>query len=86
LHISKKFRFLRIKEGYDADFVVVDVKNQKKISAEILHSKARHSPFEGFNALFPQHVYVRGQPVIEEGFLIAKPGNGEHVIKIGSES
>jgi len=75
-----------IKEGYDADFVVVDVKNQKKISAEILHSKARHSPFEGFNALFPQHVYVRGQPVIEEGFLIAKPGNGEHVIKIGSES
>jgi len=73
-----------IKEGYDADFVVVDVKNQKKISAEILHSKAGYSPFEGFNALFPQHVYVRGHQVIEDDLLIAKPGNGEHVIKKGS--
>ncbi|OYT29048.1 hypothetical protein B6U98_03290 [Thermoplasmatales archaeon ex4572_165] len=75
-----------IKEGYDADFVVVDVKKQMKISPEILHSKATHSPFEGFNALFPQHVYVRGHPVVEENVLIAKPGNGEHVINNESES
>jgi len=82
LNLSKGF----IKEGYDADFVVVDVKKQQKISSEFLHSNARYSPFEGFNALFPQHVYVRGQPVVEEGVLIAKPGNGEHVINNESGS
>jgi dihydroorotase len=69
-----------IKEGYDADFIVVDFKKAQRISSEFLHSKQTMTPFEGFHGIFPNHVYLKGKQIIQEKNLISKPGNGNHVI------
>ncbi len=36
-----------IKEGMDADFVVVDMKKKDILNPENFHSKAHYSPFKG---------------------------------------
>jgi len=70
-----------IKEGYDADFIAVDMKQPKIISSDALHSKASFSPFEGFSAIFPNDLFIRGHHVIEDSELIGKPGLGAHIIE-----
>lgn len=55
----------RIATGFDADIIAIDKRKMKKIPIEQLHSKAGWSPFEGFQAVFPSHVYIRGTSVIE---------------------
>lgn len=62
LHVSKGF----ISEGYDADIIVIKKKDIVGIQNEHLHSKSDCSPFEGFSALFPFMVFIRGNKVIED--------------------
>lgn len=59
--------------GFDADFVIVDLKEQNKIRAEDIHSKSGWTPFEDFDGIFPKAVYLRGQPVILEDNLVSPP-------------
>jgi dihydroorotase len=61
MNISKGY----ISVGYDADIIVIDRKNIVKIKNENLHSKSDCSPYEGFSALFPSIVFIRGKTVIE---------------------
>ena len=75
LSISKGF----ISKGYDADIVVVDRKNIEQINNETLHSKSECSPFEGFSALFPSLVFIRGNKVIEEKEQLVSNGYGSMV-------
>jgi dihydroorotase len=56
-----------IKTGYDADLIVVDMKDVGKIKADKLHSKSGWTPFEGHEAIFPEAVFLRGQLVVEDG-------------------
>ncbi|MBS3778001.1 MAG: dihydroorotase [Candidatus Thermoplasmatota archaeon] len=62
LNLSKGF----IAPGYDADIIAVNRKNIQKIRSDQLHSKANWSPFEGFPAVFPSTVFIRGTKVIDE--------------------
>lgn len=62
-----------ISEGYDADFISVDLRNSKKITGEGMHSKCEWTPFENFEGIFPDLIYIRGNLVIQEGEIVSKP-------------
>ena len=70
-----------LKVGYDGDVAVFDIRNVTKISADRLHSKAEWTPFEGWPAIFPLSVFIRGEQVVEDGECVGKPGFGRHVTK-----
>ena len=69
----------RIEVGRDADFVVVDLKEDCKINSEDLHSKCGWSPFEGWPALFPTHIFIRGEKVIDDYEIQVSQGFGKFV-------
>ena len=62
-----------IAEGYDADFISIDIKNPVEIRGEDLHSKCGWTPFEGFEGIFPDLVYLRGEMMIQEGGVVGSP-------------
>ncbi|MDD4307510.1 MAG: amidohydrolase family protein [Thermoplasmata archaeon] len=60
----------RIQQGYDADMAFYDLQNVVKIEARMLHSKCGWTPFEGYDAIFPAGVMLRGSMIIRGGQLI----------------
>ncbi len=71
----------RIEKGMDADFVVVDMKKECTINPENFKTKAKYSPFEGFNVKgMPVMTMIRGHVVMENGEIFEN--KGEHVYKI----
>jgi dihydroorotase len=56
----------RLVPGYDADLCFFNMKQMEKIKGENLHSKCCWSAFEGFEAVFPETVMLRGQWVVKE--------------------
>ena len=71
----------RVEAGRDADLVLVDPDSPREIRSEDLHSKAGWTPFEGWNAVFPEWTMVRGTMVYERGESDERFGepNGENV-------
>ena len=70
----------KIEIGYDADLVVVDLKEDEcKIKSDMLHSKCGWSPFEDWPAIFPSHVFVRGEKLIEDHEIQVNQGFGRFV-------
>ncbi len=69
----------RIEVGRDADFIIVDLKNECRIKSENLHSKCGWSPFEDWPAIFPDVVFIRGEKVIEDNEIQVKQGFGKFV-------
>lgn len=70
-----------IKEGMDADFVVLDMKKEGIIDPENFRSKAKYSPFKGFKFRgAPVMTIVRGNMVMENGVIF--DNNGRHVYSI----
>ena len=64
-----------IRDGMDADLVVVDLKKEKVIDPANFQSKAKYSPFEGFHVQgAPVMTLVRGQKVMEEGHILKNQG------------
>ncbi|MBS7620193.1 dihydroorotase family protein [Candidatus Bathyarchaeota archaeon] len=64
--------------GSDADFVIVDMKRPFTILGERLHSKQKHTPFEGWRGEgAPLYTILRGCIVMEAGEAVGKPGYGE---------
>jgi dihydroorotase len=64
-----------IKEGMDADLVVVDLAREGVINPAKFHSKAKYSPFEGFKVKgVPVLTMVRGNVVMEEGEILENRG------------
>ncbi len=61
----------RIEVGYSADFFTVNFSSMRRINEERLHSKNPFSPFNGFDAIFPDTVFMRGSPVLEDGEIIS---------------
>lgn len=55
----------RVDEGMDADLALYDIQRMEKIRGENLHSKARWTPFEGFEGIFPEFTMVRGTVVYD---------------------
>ncbi|MGB9937546.1 MAG: dihydroorotase [Methanobacterium sp.] len=68
----------KIKEGMNADFVVIDMKKEAIINPENFKTKAKYSPFEGLKVKgMPVMTIVRGNVVMENNEIFEN--NGIHV-------
>jgi dihydroorotase len=66
-----------LKEGNHADLVIVDLKRRFKIDASKFYSKAKYSPFDGWNTVGKAvKTFVNGELVMEDGEIVAKLGSG----------
>lgn len=65
-----------IREGYDADIVIVGTGNVRTIEGEQLHSKSGWTPFEGREGIFPEMVISRGE-IIYDGEIACRKGRGK---------
>ncbi|WP_302081916.1 dihydroorotase [Salinibaculum rarum] len=54
-----------VAEGNDADLVLVDTTTTRPIRADALHTNCDWTPFEGWEAVFPELTLVRGEIVYE---------------------
>lgn len=64
-----------IAEGMDADMVVVDLKKECVINPDNFKSKAKYSPFKGFNVRgMPVMTLIRGKIVMDQGNIFKNNG------------
>jgi len=70
-----------IEKSKEASFAVFDLHQAKTIKGKHLHGKSEWSPFEGFEAIFPTDVFIRGIHVIKNGFVNANH-SGKRISKI----
>lgn len=63
----------KIEKGYDADLAIYDMRLSKKIKAKNLHSKCNYTPYEGWDAIFPDIVFIRGNMILKDGELCGEP-------------
>jgi len=67
-----------LKEGNNADLIVVDLDVKHKIDASKFHSKAKYSPFNGWNVEGkPVKTFVGGRLIMDDGEIVAEAGSGE---------
>ena len=71
-----------IEVGRDADLMVVDPKNVTEIKTKHLHSKCGWTPYEGFEAIFPTAVFLRGMELVESNTLVGER-KGRDVVVAG---
>jgi dihydroorotase len=72
---SKLFGFREygsLEVGKLANFVVFDLKDVQEIRSDKLHSLCDWTPYEGFKAVFPREVYIRGEEVLQSGIRAGK--------------
>ncbi|MBC7081010.1 MAG: dihydroorotase family protein [Thermoplasmatales archaeon] len=65
-----------IKVGNDADFMVIDLRKVKKIKPL---SKCGWSPYEGMKCIYPMHVYLRGEKVVDSFEFVGEKGKGRMI-------
>ena len=66
-----------LEKGKNADLVVVDFNRKFKIDASKFKSKAKFSPFDKWDVQGkPTKTFVNGKLIMDEGEIVAKPGNG----------
>ena len=71
----------RIREGYDADLVLVDMDGWWRVDPSEFHSKAKYSPFEGWRLMgVPVKTIVGGVVVAEGREVVGKPGSGRVLV------
>jgi allantoinase len=69
----------KIKEGMDADFVILDPNQSYILNEETLHSSAGWSPYNGWKLQGKiTHTFVRGK-MVYNGEVIGAPGDGQFV-------
>jgi dihydroorotase len=67
----------RLEQGKNADLVVVDFNRKFKIDASKFRSKAKFSPFDGWEVQGkPVKTFVNGLLAMDEEEIVAKPGSG----------
>jgi dihydroorotase (multifunctional complex type) len=67
-----------IREGADADLVMVDLKLKRRVKAEKLHQKVGWTPYEGWALKgWPVLTIRRGQVAYRDQELYGKPGDAE---------
>ena len=70
-HLSRKGE---LKEGYDADIVLVDPKAKTRINPEAFESKAKYSPFKGYQCTgTAAYTIVNGALIAEKGRIVGAP-------------
>jgi allantoinase len=69
-----------IQVGSDADLVIADMNKEHVIEAAKLHSKQKHTPFEGLKVKgMPILTMVRGEVIVKDGQVMGKPGYGKFI-------
>lgn len=69
--------------GADADLVIVDMKARKRITNQEVLSKCGWTPYDGREVQgVPVMTILRGQVVMENGQVVASPGNGRLVTRV----
>lgn len=76
----------RLEVGFDADLIIVDPRALQPLKAEMLHSKAGWTPFEGMDVVFPQYTLSRGEVLWTEESIDARPGRGNFLQGNGKKS
>jgi dihydroorotase len=62
-----------IKEGYDADFTIVDMNKEQVITNKMIASKCGWTPFNNYKVKgFPVGTIVNGDLVMSDGKIISK--------------
>ncbi|PTD93442.1 dihydroorotase [archaeon SCG-AAA382B04] len=56
-----------IREGRDADLVLMDFNEIEKIDKNKMHSKCNWTPYQGKEAIFPQKTILRGKVIYKDG-------------------
>jgi len=70
----------RLEPGKRADFTVVDFNSKFTIDASKFKSKAKFSPYSGWEVQGkPEKTFVNGQLVFDEGEIVVKAGSGSLV-------
>ena len=70
----------RLEQGKNADLTVVDFNRKFKIDASKFKSKAKYSPYDGWEVQGkPVKTFVNGLLVFDEGEIVAKAGSGSIV-------
>jgi len=65
-------------KGRKADLVVVDFNRKFRIDSTKFHSKAKYSPFHGWEAKgMPVKTFVNGALVMDDQEIVAKAGSGK---------
>ena len=66
-----------LKQGRKADLTAVDFKRKFRIDASKFHSKAKYSPFDGWEVQGrPVKTFVNGVLIMDEQEIVAKAGSG----------
>jgi len=73
-----------IEIGNYANLAVFDLSKVEKIKATRLHSLAGWTPYEGFEAVFPTSVFIRGVQVLSNGGVFIEPGFGRVLKSTGN--
>jgi dihydroorotase (multifunctional complex type) len=70
----------RLEQGKNADLTLVDFNRKFKIDASKFKSKAKYSPYDGWEVQGkPVKTFVNGLLVFDEGEIVAKAGSGSIV-------
>ncbi len=69
-----------LRPGMDADLLVLDLEKRGVVRPEEFHSKARYSPFQGWETRGDLRLaFLRGELAVEEGEILLKEGAGRRV-------
>ena len=72
--VHKIYNKGRIKEGYDADFTIIDINKEMIISNQQQKSKSKWTPFDGMKVRgWPTHTIVRGNCVMRNDEVVGQP-------------
>ena len=79
---EKPAEIFNLKKGYlnpnmNADLTIVDLKRKYRIDSSKFYSKAKYSPFDGWQVVGkPVKTFVAGELIMDDGEIVAKPGTG----------
>ena len=69
-----------IREGSDADIVIIDPGVKKVLAQKRLHSQVDYSVYEGWEVQgYPEWVISRGEVLVRTGVFSARPGRGKFI-------
>ena len=71
-----------IEVGSDADLVIVDINRKVKITEETnpyQGCNVGYNPYDGWELIWPVHVFLRGREVAREGNIVTKAGIGRYI-------
>ena len=69
-----------LKEGSDADIVIIDPERRVTLRRELLHANVDYTAYEGIETLgYPVCTVSRGEVIIRDGVASAAPGRGRFI-------